>query len=69
MSAATPADTSGPQSEWWTVKHWRQAELERAGWPPVAAISIADRHDIDLHDACQLVRDGCPVDLALVILL
>lgn len=61
--------TEDPRSEWWRITHWRQAELERAGWPPVEAIQVADRHDIDLHEACDLLKRGCPVDAALAILL
>jgi len=66
---STATDTSDPRSEWWAVTHWRQEELERAGWTPIEALRVADRHDIDLHEACELVRQGCPPARALDILL
>ena len=51
------------------VEAWRAAELERAGYPPLAATKLAARHDVDLHLAVDLVRQGCPHDVALSILL
>ena len=51
------------------VHAWRAAELERAGYPPAAAAKLAARHDVDLHLAIDLVRQGCPHDVALSILL
>jgi hypothetical protein len=70
MATKTDAtERDDPRSEWWAVTHWRQDELERAGWTASEAIYVADRHDIDLHYACELVRRGCPPTTALVILL
>jgi hypothetical protein len=51
------------------VEAWRAGELERAGYPPLAAAKLAARHDVDLHLAVDLVRQGCPHDVALSILL
>ena len=44
-------------------------ELERAGYSPSAAAKLAARHDVDLHRAIDLVRQGCAPDVALSILL
>jgi hypothetical protein len=51
------------------IEAWRAEELERAGYPSPAAAEIAVRHDIDLHRAVDLLRLGCPLDLALRIVL
>ena len=51
------------------VHAWRAQELERAGYPPPAAAKLAARHDVDLHRAIDLPRQGCPHDVALSILL
>ena len=50
------------------VEHWRAEELERAGYPAAAAVELAARHDIDLHHAVELVKQGCPAELAVQIL-
>ena len=51
------------------VQAWRAQELERAGYSPAAATQLAARTDVDLHRAIDLVRQGCPHDVALSILL
>jgi hypothetical protein len=51
------------------VRSWRFEELERAGYPPASANELAERNDVDLHAAVELVRAGCPVETALRILL
>ena len=51
------------------VIYWRRAELERAGYDAAAAQAIAERLDIDLHRATDLLRSGCPPRTALKILL
>ena len=51
------------------VEAWRSEELERAGYSPAAAARLAARVDVDLHLAIDLVRQGCPHDVALSILL
>jgi hypothetical protein len=51
------------------IEAWRVQELERAGYPSQTAAEIAVRHDIDLHRAVDLLRLGCPLDLALRIVL
>lgn len=50
------------------VVRWRAQELERAGYSPAAAAELAERNDVDLHRAIELLESGCPVDLALDIL-
>jgi hypothetical protein len=55
--------------ERWNVILWRQEELERAGWPAALALDLAERTDVDLHRACELLRRGATVELALEILL
>ena len=61
--------TDVDRSELERVERWRAAELERAGYPAEAAARLAARHDVDLHRAVKLVESGCPVELALKILL
>jgi hypothetical protein len=51
------------------IEHWRSEALERAGFDPRSASSLAMRHDVDLHDAIGLLERGCPAELALQILL
>jgi hypothetical protein len=51
------------------VEHWRHTELARAGYDPESALVLAASHDVDLHEAVNLLKRGCSVDLALQILL
>jgi hypothetical protein len=51
------------------VESWRAEELIRAGYNPSDAIALAARHDIDLHHAVELLDMGCPIDVALDILI
>ncbi len=51
------------------IERWRRDALERAGYPPEGAKQLARRHDIDLHEAMDLLESGCPAELALQILL
>jgi hypothetical protein len=51
------------------VLDWRREELERAGYEIAAARTLAERTDVDLHLAVALVRDGCPPETAVRILL
>ena len=51
------------------VERWRHQALERAGYDAEAATVLAASHDVDLHRAVELLEHGCPVDLALQILL
>jgi hypothetical protein len=51
------------------VEHWRAEELVRAGYDPSDAVALAARHDIDLHFAVELIRQGCPYETAIEILI
>lgn len=64
-----PATEVTPFDEYAVIRAWRALELERAGYPAEAAAEIADRYDIDLHRAVDLLGAGCSVELALRIVL
>lgn len=51
------------------VDYWRLEQLEAAGWPRAIAFLVALDPGVDLHEACALVRNGCPPLTALEILL
>jgi hypothetical protein len=51
------------------VEQWRLASLERAGYDMESAAVLAASPEVDLHAAVTLLEQGCPVDLALRILL
>jgi hypothetical protein len=51
------------------IEAWRSQELRRAGYDRRSAAKLASRHDVDLHKAVDLIRRGCPHELALSILL
>jgi hypothetical protein len=51
------------------IERWRAEELRRAGYDPRSAAAIAARHDVDLHLAVALLERGCPLELAVQILL
>lgn len=64
-----PAEAALDLPDSWKTILWRQEELERAGWPAVLALELAERvNDVDLHLACELLRRGATVKLALEIL-
>lgn len=47
---------------------WRTSELIEAGYPEEEAFVLGNRLDIDLHEACELLRKGCPLKFAIRIL-
>jgi hypothetical protein len=51
------------------VEAWRLHQLLNAGWQHHRAELLANRVDIDLHLANELLQHGCPQKLALKILL
>ena len=51
------------------ILRWRFDELVRAGYDVGMALMLASHVEIDLHDATELVRRGCPTDTAIRILL
>ena len=67
MSAANL--TTAPELEIEAVELWRLLSLSRAGYDPESAAVLAASHDVDLHGAMSLLEQGCPVELALQILL
>jgi hypothetical protein len=69
-SAIAPADLVFlPREETELVLEWRLEQLERAGYLGEAAAVLAERRDVDLHEALRLVAAGCPPELAASILL
>ena len=57
------------ESELARVIDWRRRELQRAGYDDEAAREIAERLEIDLHRAIDLLKSGCPHETAVRILL
>ncbi|HWB21949.1 MAG TPA: hypothetical protein VG652_03565 [Gaiellaceae bacterium] len=51
------------------VLSWRFDQLDAAGYPEAAMLLLGQRTDIDLHLATSLLRNGCPIETALHILL
>jgi len=62
-------DTKLVQSAEGEVLAWRAEELVRAGYDGDNALMLALERAVDLHAAINLVRRGCPADLAVKILL
>jgi hypothetical protein len=50
------------------VAIWRFDELRRAGYPVDVALVLAKRHDVDLHQAQEMLERGATADQALRIL-
>lgn len=61
-------DIQQPEIESERVVRWRTERLELAGFPPAAALELAERTEIDLHRAIGLLDRGCSVATALRIL-
>jgi hypothetical protein len=68
-TAATLSDQPLVDDEVELVLEWRLEQLERAGFRGQVVVDLAERRDIDLHDALRLVEAGCPPALAARILL
>jgi hypothetical protein len=62
------AETEITESESERIQRWRAEELERAGFTSSQALELAMRPDVDLHDAVDLIRRGCSIELAMQIL-
>jgi hypothetical protein len=71
MNTTTPSPTltESDSGEGRRVLSWRLDVLERAGYPAAAAGLLATNSDVDLHQAADLCRCGCPSETALRILL
>jgi hypothetical protein len=52
-----------------TVIEWRFDQLVRIGFSRDGAAAVAAQFEVDLHQAAELVANGCPPELALRILL
>lgn len=63
-----PGDETAPVHRDLGVLSWRYEELERAGYPVDVALILAERADVDLHSACDLLGHGASVDEAVRIL-
>lgn len=50
------------------VVFWRYTQLEDAGYPAELAVALAERADVDLHQACALLERGATLTEALRIL-
>jgi hypothetical protein len=51
------------------ILRWRFEELVRAGYDVGSALVLASHVEVDLHDASDLARRGCPSETAVRILL
>ena len=51
------------------ILRWRFQALARAGDEPATAARLAAQVQIDLHQACDLIAEGCPPETAARILL
>jgi hypothetical protein len=65
--AATELNIVETESE--KVERWRAEELEKVGYDVISAHELATSPEVDLHLAVELLENGCPVPLALEILL
>ncbi len=57
------------ETELGRVVEWRMRELQRAGYEERDARRLAERIEVDLHRATDLLRSGCPAETAVRILL
>ncbi len=67
MTAAQFEELETPEVE--AVLRWRFEELIRAGYDPGSALILASHVEVDLHDATNLVTQGCSPEIALRIVL
>jgi len=61
--------TTLPELELEQVERWRLETLRRAGYDAESAAVLASSHEVDLHDAVDLLERGCSLATALKILL
>ena len=67
MMTVEQLEQGGPTAE--AVVAWRFEQLRRVGYDRREARLLSRRVDIDLHQAVDLLREGCSQELALEILL
>jgi hypothetical protein len=61
---------AGPTADvYFDVLSWRFSQLRRAGYAGYEAFLLATRSHVDVHQAVELLRAGCPSETALRILL
>lgn len=60
---------AGPAREQRNVERWRMHVLTQAGYPYAEAQRLAMSLHVDLHVACEIVRQGCSPERAADILL
>lgn len=68
-AAVTEPVLPEPRSELERVVGWRTEVLVEAGYPLIAAANIACNLGVDLHRAVELIKGGCPLEVAVDILL
>jgi hypothetical protein len=71
MLARTSRDDVSEQAvepERTKVYRWRYRELRKAGYSRYFADLLAEREDVDLHNAVAMLKAGCPPELAVLIL-
>ena len=70
MKASTLIDSpSAGEAEASTILAWRCDELRRGGYGFEDAMLLAISRHVDLHVATDLLKRGCPVGVAVRILL
>jgi hypothetical protein len=62
--AITETELPGGNGEENNLIRWRRAALRRAGYDEESALELARRTDVDLHRAVDIVRAGCPPEIA-----
>ena len=68
MPALIDHDQIGPPLLNLDVVFWRYNQLDRAGYPSDIAVMLAERGDVDLHTATELLEHGATIHEALRIL-
>ena len=66
LTAAEAGLQDGTEIE--RIERWRAEELERAGYDGDVAQMLSELRYVDLHRAMLLLRQGCPAETALKIL-
>jgi len=64
----SPTELATPATEHDPVRAWRLDQLRRAGYPLREAVVLSARKDLDIHQATDLLRQGCPLETAIRIL-
>lgn len=68
MTQVTATELQLVESELERVTSWRAERLERAGYDRDVAHELAERADVDLHRAIELLERGCDPAMAARIL-